>query len=318
MKRVISAAVAALVAAPLLAWHPPKMGVKENPSPKDGKRTWSEVVAAFKATLPKCGAAWELDSKGYVCFNDMGVLDLNGTLAADEEITQVAVWAAMCSPMLTVGDKAKFREPTRKLLDNLDWQNVSQDFVARQAYPVYAKDDVYVLIKDCWGMNCPRKVVTFVNFSDKPAELAIPLATIELEGPATVNDLLYGAAPQKDVTGPIKVSLKPHQTQQFRVFGKKALMRQTYTAADSITRRIGADVQFNHIYAPKSADYKVKVTVKGSDPYSLQVNGLYVAKDVVGSKEFTVPLFLNDNNLRFIGAGDKVPTVTELTVTPKQ
>ena len=91
MKRVIFAAVAALVAAPLLAWHPPKMGVKENPSPKDGKRTWPEVVAAFKATLPKCGEAWELDKKGYVCFNDMGVLDFNGTLTADEEITQLAV-----------------------------------------------------------------------------------------------------------------------------------------------------------------------------------------------------------------------------------
>lgn len=318
MKRVIFAAVAALVSAPLLAWHPPKMGVKENPSPKDGKRTWPEVVAAFKATLPKCGEAWELDKKGYVCFNDMGVLDFNGTLTADEEITQLAVWSAMCSPLLTVGDRAKIRESTRKLMDNLDFQNVSQDFVARQAYPVYAKDDVYVLIKDCWGLNCPRKVVTCANFSDRPSELSVALATLELEGPATVNDVLYGTAPQKDVAGPIKVSLKPHQTRQFRVFGKKAIMRRSYTAADSVRGRMGADVQFNHVFAPKCADYRLKVTMKDKSPYSLQVNGLFVARDVSGSREFTVPLFLNDNNVRFVGAGDKIPAVDAIEVSALQ
>ena len=318
MNKILITMAAAAIAAPLFAWQPPAWGEKKNAAPTDGKRTWPEIVKVVKATFPKLGVSMEIDEKGFVKYSDMGALDLNGSLTAEEERTQMAVWAAMAVPFQWIGPEAKLRDSTRQIIANRDFQNVSQDFVGRQAYPVYEKDDAFVLLKDCWGLNCANKVVTFVNFSDRPVEIKIALADLELVGPARVTDVLDGAPAEKNVTGPLAVKLAPHAAKLYRVFGKQGLMRRLYTKDAALFGELGDDIQFRQVYAPKEAVYDLTVNAKDGVKYAVQVNGLYVAKGLKGAAKVAIPLYGRDNTIRFVKEAQGPLDISSIEVKPRQ
>lgn len=307
MGRLLPFALAALSSAALYAWVPPATGPKANPSPTDGKRSWAEVKAAVEKTIKLCGK----NENGF--YNDMGALDLNGTLTAEEERTQIAVWSALAAPMQTVGDAAKWRESTKKLLADRDLQNVDQDFVGRQAYPVARKDGAMVLLKDCWGLNCNLKVATFYNPTDAAVDLRLDFKDAEIGGEVTVNDVL-DKTPSQKLTGSMTVKIPPHGAKTYRLFAKKALMRELYDIDSALQGVQGADVQFRHVYAPKCGTYGLKVLAAKDAAYDIQVNGLVVRAGCRGETTVQVPLFKADNFVRLVAQGAKPPAITAIRV----
>lgn len=307
MKRVVASVLTAFCAASLFGWKPPPTGTKENPSPTDGRRSWSAVTAEVARVIKLCGK----NEEGF--YNDMGVLDLNGTLTAEEERTQIAVWSAMSSPMLTVGDASKWRESSRKLLEDLDFRNVNQDIVGRQAYPVLRKDGAMVLLKDCWGLNCRNKVVTFYNPTDKEVVLTLPFRDAELGGKVRVVDVM-DKTPERNLTGSITEKVPPHGAKLFRCFGEKALMRNLYDIDSALQGVQGGDVQFRHVYAPTTGEYLLKVDAAPNVVYDVQVNGLFVKKGCRGAAELKIPLFLSENFVRFVSPDGRVPEIKAIRV----
>ena len=308
MKRIMIAATAALSVASAFAWPSPAWGTKANPAPTDGKRTWPEVKAMVEKTLKLCGK----NEIGY--YNDMGVLDLNGTLTAEEERTQLAVWAALASPMQTVGDSSKWRASTKKLLEDRDFQNVDQDFVGRQAYPVARKDGAMVLLKDCWGLNCNLKVATFYNPTDREVTFPLSFRDAEIDGEVTVKDVL-DKTPDVKMVGSMTVKIPPHGAKTYRLFGKKALMRELYDIDSGLAGVQGKDVQFRHVYAPAAGDYSLAVAAAKDAAYAVQVNGLTVKAGCRGPVKVTAKLFKADNFVRLVSENDAIPAIESIRVT---
>lgn len=288
LKLTLAVALAAVAAQ---AFPPPPMGEKTDPAAGEGRRSWSEVVAEVERTMLLCGR------NEYGVFNDMGTLDLGGTLTPQEERAQLVVWSAMSSPLRWIGDRAKLPEPIRALLDNRDFLNVDQDVVARQAYPVTRQNGAVVLLKDCWGLNCNMKVVTFFNPTDVAATVTLDFADAELAGEVKVNDVIDGQ-PSRTLTGSMTETVPPHGVKLYRCFGKTALMRRRYDIGSAVIGAQGDDVQFRHVYAPSNGVYRL--TVEATGVYDLQVNGLAYGKGLKDLSETAVPLCLSENFIRLV------------------
>lgn len=307
MKHFAMLVLTLLCAASLYAWVPPARGPKTNAAPTDGQRTWAEVKAAIEKSISQTG----LNDEGH--YNDMGVLDLNGTLTEEEERTQIVLWSALCSPMLTVGDSAKWRASTRKLWENRDLENVSQDVVGHQAYPVAKQAGALALLKDCWGLNGTSKVITFYNPTEVAVDFELNFADAELGGDVSVNDVI-DQAPSQKLKGSMKVLLPPHGAKVFRLFGQKALPRRRYDAFAGRAGLHGADLQFRHVYAPKFGTYRLRVLAPKDAAYGVQVNGLTVRKDCRGSVTLDVTFFRADNFVRIVSATQKVPQIEAIEI----
>jgi len=308
VKRGAFLLLALLPALPLPAWVPPEYGELKNPAPHDGHRTWPEVRTAVERTLGLCG----LNEDGV--YNDMGPLDLNGTLTETEERTQIAVWSAMCSPMRFTGDRTGWRAATKALLESRDLKNVSQDVVGHQAYPVVRKDGAMVLLKDCWGLNCSMKVATFYNPTDAAVDLTLGFRDAELGGKVSVSDILDGT-PGCTKEGSMTVNVPAHGVRMYRLFGAEALMRRRYEAASARRGAHGADLQFRHVYAPRNGTYALEIAANPDAVYAVEVNGLSVRTGCRGSVTLQVSLYRADNFIRLVADGAAVPAVEAIVLT---
>jgi len=113
-------------------------------------------------------------------------------LTADEQYTHISLWSLLASPMLIGCDIAQMDDFTVSLLTNDEVNDVNQDPLGVQAYPVWQEGDRVIYAKH---LEDGSMAVGFFNRGLQPAKMNVSLRQLGLRGEQTVRDLWR----QKDV-----------------------------------------------------------------------------------------------------------------------
>lgn len=107
-------------------------------------------------------------------------------LTVDEQYTHVSLWALMAAPMLIGCDMAQLDKFTLSLLCNNEVNDVNQDPLGLQAYPVY-RDSTYVTyVKQ---LEDGSMAVGMFNLSDKEKTLGFIPRNLGIRGKQNIRDL---------------------------------------------------------------------------------------------------------------------------------
>lgn len=107
-------------------------------------------------------------------------------LTADEQYTHISLWSLLASPMLIGCDIAQMDDFTMSLLTNDEVNDVNQDPLGIQAYPVWQENKQVIYAKH---LEDGSMAIGFFNQDSQPAKMGISLRQLGLRGEQTVRDL---------------------------------------------------------------------------------------------------------------------------------
>ncbi|MDE5720353.1 MAG: alpha-galactosidase [Paramuribaculum sp.] len=162
-------------------------------------------------------------------FNDMDMLEIGRGLSANEERVHFGMWCMMSSPLLIGCDLTAIPDESLKLLTNPELIALNQDTLALQAYPVKADAGRYVLVKDIVERRSPVRAVALYNSTDSVAHISIALSDLELQGPATVRDLV-SRRPLPGVTDTLSMTVGARDVAILRLDASRRLEPTVYEA----------------------------------------------------------------------------------------
>ena len=107
-------------------------------------------------------------------------------LTADEQYTHISLWSLLASPMLIGCDIAQMDDFTVSLLTNDEVNDVNQDPLGIQSYPVWQEGEQVIYAKH---LEDGSMAVGFFNRGLQSAKMAVSLRQLGLRGEQTVRDL---------------------------------------------------------------------------------------------------------------------------------
>lgn len=238
-------------------------------------------------------------------YSDMDMLEIGRTLSHDEEITHMAVWCMMSSPLLIGCDMSQIPEFSLNLLKNAELIAINQDPLGISSPVVQRQDEVYVLAKDLKKVRGKERAVCVTNLSDKEQSIDVLLSNIGYDGTVNVRDVVNHKEFAQNVSGKFQVKVPAHGSGVFVVTGSQrneptkyeaetAWMKQyqeiskrktaTYEPNDKasggeIVTTLGHDpdnyMEWTQIYSKKGGDYDLTISyICGENrPLSICVNG---------------------------------------------
>ncbi len=218
--------------------------------------TWAADIAESWRTTKDIRANWKsvkdlIEENLYLSayakpghYNDMDMLEVGQLvgqmktvfgkhgdtgLTSDEEVTHFGMWCMLSSPLLIGCDVRSVPESTKRLITNPYLLAVNQNDLGCQAYVAQREGDAYVLVKDAITRFGKARYVALVNLSDKPCDMTVRSAALDLGGNVDAFDLVEMA----DVgcfADSVTVRLAPHASKFYRFDAERRIQRSVYEA----------------------------------------------------------------------------------------
>ena len=238
-------------------------------------------------------------------YNDMDMLEIGRTLKPDEEITHMAVWCILSSPLLIGCDMSQIPEFSLNLMKNSELIAINQDKLGIGAPVVQRNGDVYVFAKDLKKVRGKERAVCVTNLSDEVQTVEVSVSNLGYDGSINVRDVVNHKSFATNVQGKLKVTVPAHGSQVFVTTGvtrnepthyeaeaswMKAYQEisdkktATYSPLDgasggTIVTSLGNDqnnfLEWKQVFSKKGGDYDMTIKyVCGEDrPLAISVNG---------------------------------------------
>ncbi len=166
-------------------------------------------------------------------YNDMDMLEIGRTLSHDEEITHMAVWCILSSPLLIGCDMSQIPEFSLNLLKNDELIAINQDKLGIGAPVVQRQGDVFVFAKDLKKVRGKERAVCVTNLSDKEETIEVGVENIGYEGNISVRDVVNHKLVSASVGGKFRVTVPAHGSQVFVTTGLTRCEPKKYEAEES-------------------------------------------------------------------------------------
>lgn len=238
-------------------------------------------------------------------YNDMDMLEIGRTLKPEEEVTHMAVWCIMSSPLLIGCDMSQIPEFSLNLMKNTELIAINQDKLGIGAPVVQRDGDVYVFAKDLKKVRGKERAVCVTNLSDKEQTIEVSLDNIGYEGSIALRDIVNHKVVSTSVSGKFKVTVPAHGSQVYVTTGAQRNEPRKYEAEASwmkayqeisnkqtatfdnsdkasggvIVKSLGNDknnyMEWKQVYSKKGGDYELNIKyITGEDrDLAISVNG---------------------------------------------
>lgn len=238
-------------------------------------------------------------------YNDMDMLEIGRTLSPDEEITHMAVWCMLSSPLLIGCDMSQIPEFSLNLLKNSELIAINQDALGIGAPVVQRQGDVYVFAKDLKKVRGKERAVCVTNLSDQEQTIDVVLTNIGYDGNIALRDVVNHRQFAASVNGSFKVTVPAHGSQVFVATGANRCEPKKYEAEQAwmkcyqeltgdktanyvpkegasngvVVNDLGNNkdnyMEWKHVYSKKGGDYEmtVKYICGENRQLAISVNG---------------------------------------------
>lgn len=238
-------------------------------------------------------------------YNDMDMLEIGRTLEPDEEITHMAVWCILSSPLLIGCDMSQIPEFSLNLMKNPELIAINQDKLGIGAPVVQRDGEVYTFAKDLKKVRGKERAVCVTNLSDEEQTVELSIANLGYDGAINVRDIVNHKTFATNVQGKFKVTIPAHGSQVFVTTGAQRNEPTRYEAEASwmkayqeihdrktvtfspldgasggtIVTNLGNDtdnyMEWAQVYSKKGGDYDLTIKYVSGEPrnLALSVNG---------------------------------------------
>ncbi|MBP5361321.1 MAG: alpha-galactosidase [Bacteroidaceae bacterium] len=238
-------------------------------------------------------------------YNDMDMLEIGRTLTPDEEITHMAVWCILSSPLLIGCDMSQIPEFSLNLMKNPELIAINQDVLGIGAPVVQRQGEVYVFAKDLKKVRGKERAVCVTNLTDEVQTIDVDINSLGYEGTISVRDIVNHKEFAPAVQGKFKVTVPAHGSQVFVTTGavrneptryeaeaswmkeyQEISDRKTATFGDcadasggKIVTTLGGDddnyMEWKQVFSKKGGDYDltIKYICGENRPLAVSVNG---------------------------------------------
>lgn len=327
--------------------------------------TWVRNVASSWRTTSDINPSWEA-VRGIIAenlylsayagggrYNDMDMLEVGRGMSQEEDRTHFAMWCIMSSPLLIGCDLTTIRPETLRLITNPELIALNQDSLGLQAYVAKTDGETFVLVKDVELCDSTKRAVALYNPSDSAREVSVRLDEIQLDGPASVRDVMNRCG-LGEVSDSLSSLIPPHGVGMYVLDGKRRIMRNRYEAEHAfltdyqelydpedagtayyaarpgssggmVVRNMGVtptnDMMWNDVVVEPDGDYAVSFNVFGDRPVEMLVfandgegHKLVVEGDAAGERVGTVLRLLAGHNVIRLASRFKSPDIDYMTV----
>jgi len=166
-------------------------------------------------------------------YNDMDMLEVGNGMSADEDKSHFALWCIMSSPLVLGNDMSNMNATTKGILTNTEALAVNQDTLGLQATRV--SDDgngSQVWARRLSSRTGNERAVVLFNRSSAARTIAVRWKDLDLEGAATVRDLLN----HKDLGSfetEFSSSVPSHGAVFVKITGSKSRLQEVFEAENS-------------------------------------------------------------------------------------
>lgn len=160
-------------------------------------------------------------------YNDMDMLEIGRGLTAEEDMTHMAMWCMLSSPLLIGCDLREISDETVALLSHPELLALNQDPLGLQATVVSRSGECYVLVKDVETLNSTTRAIAFYNSSDREAVISVDFFDIDLGGDVKVRDITA----RKELgtfADRFSATVPAHGTRVYRLEGAERMERIVY------------------------------------------------------------------------------------------
>lgn len=238
-------------------------------------------------------------------YNDMDMLEIGRTLSPDEEVTHMAVWCMMSSPLLIGCDMSQIPEFSLNLMKNQELIAINQDALGIGSPVVQRQGEVYVFAKDLKKVRGKERAVCVTNLTDEEQTIDVLVDNIGYEGAISVRDVVNHKTFAQNVSGKFTVKVPAHGSQCFvttgaqrnepKVYEAEASWMKAYQELDDrktanfdykneasggvLVNTLGGNkdnyLEWNNVFSKKGGDYEILIKyVCGEDrPLAVSVNG---------------------------------------------
>ena len=247
-------------------------------------------------------------------YNDMDMLEIGRTLNPDEEITHMAVWCILSSPLLIGCDMSQIPEFSLNLMKNPELIAINQDVLGIGAPVVQRNGEVYVFAKDLKKVRGKERAVCVTNLTDDEQTIDVSVANIGYDGTISVRDVVNHKVFAPAVQGKFKVTVPAHGSQVFVTKGALRNEPARYEAEASWMK------SYQEISKKQTATFgdnaeasggKVVTTLGGNDDNYLEWKQVFSKKG--GDYELTIRYICGENrNLALSVNGEDLPELKGL------
>lgn len=247
-------------------------------------------------------------------YNDMDMLEIGRTLKPDEEITHMAVWCILSSPLLIGCDMSQIPEFSLNLMKNPELIAINQDVLGIGAPVVQRNGEVYVFAKDLKKVRGKERAVCVTNLTDDEQTIDVSVANIGYDGTISVRDVVNHKVFAPAVQGKFKVTVPAHGSQVFVTKGALRNEPARYEAEASWMK------SYQEISKKQTATFgdnaeasggKVVTTLGGNDDNYLEWKQVFSKKG--GDYELTIRYICGENrNLALSVNGEDLPELKGL------
>ena len=194
------------------SWHTAQAG-----------KDWKSVAAAIQANRFLSAYA----GNGY--YHNMGAIEVNHQLTAEEEKSYIGLWCMFNSPLLLQGDLEKMSAHTLALLKNQHLIDLNQKATFQQAYVSQYTNGCYVWVKDINKDKKTSRAIAVYNAGEQAQQIMVSMDQLDLNGSIRVCDAIAG----KDLgvaEGQMAVDVPAHGTRIYLLGANGRLERRVYEA----------------------------------------------------------------------------------------
>jgi len=278
----------------------------------DISANWAAILRILDLNTYLSGFA----SSGH--YNDMDMLEVgNGSLTADENRSHFSLWCLLSSPLVLGNDLTKMSTETLNLLKNSEAIAINQDTSGLQGHII--SDDGNG--GQVWGrrlhtLNSKERAVILFNRGTAAKTLKVTLDKLDLEGSATVRDILN----KKDlgsVETEFSSSVPAHGVVFVKIVGTTSRLQTLFEAENSWLNNFNLTVN-NAIVADQaravkdaacSGGAKVSYIGKG-DKNFIEFKKIWSDRD--GACDLTLTYFSGENRSAKMTVNGKDTTLANL------
>lgn len=247
-------------------------------------------------------------------YNDMDMLEIGRTLKPDEEITHMAVWCILSSPLLIGCDMSQIPEFSLNLMKNPELIAINQDVLGIGAPVVQRQGDVYVFAKDLKKVRGPQRAVCVTNLSDEEQTIEVSLENMGYEGTIAVRDIVNHKEVSAAVSGNLKVTVPAHGSQVYVTTGKNRCEPKKYEAEASWMKcyqELNGDKTATYNYNEKASNGAIVSYLGNNKENYMEWRQVYSKKG--GEYELTIKYITGEDRPLAISInGQALPTLEKL------
>lgn len=249
-------------------------------------------------------------------YNDMDMLEIGRTLFHDEEITHMAVWCMLSSPLLIGCDLTKIPDFSLNLLKNEELIAINQDVLGIGAPVVQRENDVYVFAKDLKKVRGKKRAVCVTNLSDQEQTIDVDIANIGYDGNIALRDVVNHKPFAASASGSFKVTVPAHGSQVFVATGAKRCEPKKYEAEQAWMKcyqEISGAQTANYVSRKGASNGVVVINLGNNKDNYMEWKQVYSQKG--GEYELTIDYFCGEERPLAISINGETPRIEKVSGT---